>query len=491
MISGALWGGEAHWQGFVGVVPFLAAVVGTVASRDRRRWPYAALGALTVLSVVYTRVGTILYDRAFLLYIFCAALLAGWGIDAIASGDIDRRRASAALRWLTVFVGLMLAAIVALNLALIVSGKEITDFVHARVTASLADNYLGRSYSMLYLSKADRFLRDLRLWSPHTAVPFVIAALGLVFIHRRLQGRLSPRSFGIAVVAATTVDLAFMTVTHVPMVDLRTSPFAPPSRAVDLIRADADVYRVLSYRSAQDPPVLPLGTAAVYGLTVADGYDDLGPPNLSRLITWSSHPCGDEDCAIPGGSDLANVKYIVTGPHTRLPEDRFDRVFDDDVRVFRSRGVMDRAFWVTSYLVEPDTDAAVDAARGAAFDPRAIAVVDRTPPLGSRHQDGGARVSRIAADGVAEAYRVDAEAAGLLIVSETYYPGWRAKLDGRDVPILRADGVMRAVAVGAGVHEIAFQYAPASLRIGGWVSIAAAAAAVLGIGFGGRRKRDS
>lgn len=45
-----------------------------------------------------------------------------------------------------------------------------------------------------------------------------------------------------------------------------------------------------------------------------------------------------------------------------------------------------------------------------------------------------------------------------LVVADTYYPGWRAMVDGREVPIERADFVWRAVPLGPGRHIVTFSY---------------------------------
>jgi hypothetical protein len=50
-----------------------------------------------------------------------------------------------------------------------------------------------------------------------------------------------------------------------------------------------------------------------------------------------------------------------------------------------------------------------------------------------------------------------------VILSDTYYPGWRAAVDGRDTPIVEAHGALRAVAVESGEHEVDFRYRPLSV----------------------------
>jgi uncharacterized membrane protein YfhO len=65
---------------------------------------------------------------------------------------------------------------------------------------------------------------------------------------------------------------------------------------------------------------------------------------------------------------------------------------------------------------------------------------------------------------------------GLLILSEPYYPGWQAAVDGQPVPLLRANYILRAVPVPAGEHQVTLEFRPLSLTLGAIISL-------LGAGF--------
>jgi hypothetical protein len=73
----------------------------------------------------------------------------------------------------------------------------------------------------------------------------------------------------------------------------------------------------------------------------------------------------------------------------------------------------------------------------------------------------------------------DLSAPGLLILSEVYYPGWEATVDGQRADLVRADGILRGVALPAGSHRVEVRYAPGSLAWGLWISALALAASVL------------
>jgi uncharacterized membrane protein YfhO len=55
---------------------------------------------------------------------------------------------------------------------------------------------------------------------------------------------------------------------------------------------------------------------------------------------------------------------------------------------------------------------------------------------------------------------------GFLFLSEIYYPGWKAFIDGRLEPIQRGDYLFRVIQVPAGRHEVTFAFDPFSIKIG-------------------------
>jgi hypothetical protein len=58
----------------------------------------------------------------------------------------------------------------------------------------------------------------------------------------------------------------------------------------------------------------------------------------------------------------------------------------------------------------------------------------------------------------------------LLVVADTWYPGWRATVDGQEAAIFRVNGTFRGVLVPAGRHHVGMTYVPNGLRLGGGLS---------------------
>src|SRR5262249_28929304 len=70
---------------------------------------------------------------------------------------------------------------------------------------------------------------------------------------------------------------------------------------------------------------------------------------------------------------------------------------------------------------------------------------------------------------------VESRAPGVLVVVQSWDPGWSARVDGRDAPLSVADGAFQGVAVPAGAHEVRLRYAPRGLVAGALLSAAALA----------------
>jgi uncharacterized membrane protein YfhO len=66
---------------------------------------------------------------------------------------------------------------------------------------------------------------------------------------------------------------------------------------------------------------------------------------------------------------------------------------------------------------------------------------------------------------------VELSAPGYLLLTDADYPGWRAWVDGQEVPVQTADLLFRAVPVEAGTHRVVFAFRPTGLRVGAVVTL--------------------
>jgi len=160
------------------------------------------------------------------------------------------------------------------------------------------------------------------------------------------------------------------------------------------------------------------------------------------------------------------------------------------MKVYENRRTLPRCMVVGQAQVVPDAAAALDAVRQPAFDPRTTVIlenVDSRLPTGAADPCHPSPVTRHRPMEVVVKVgetRPDPRD-GFLVLNDTWYPGWRAYVDGQATRIYPANSVVRAVSLPTGRAEVRFVFAPQSLRLGQAVSLASllmlAAAAALSL----------
>jgi len=224
------------------------------------------------------------------------------------------------------------------------------------------------------------------------------------------------------------------------------------------------------------------------------GYINLVPRHLIRLwgnekvsglITKTAGIAANNLVFIPREPFLKimnayNVKYLVSIWRIDHPELEPLGLFNG-FQLYRNRSVQPRAFFVPQAVAASDEKAESLFVAGAVDLRRQVLLADTIFTGTATDTTGTAAISIIELSG--ERLVVDAEtpADGWIFLSDTYYPGWRAELDGRPVQIHRANICGRAIAVGAGKHKIEFIFRSKTYLIGSRISLLALV--LIGIGL--------
>jgi len=144
----------------------------------------------------------------------------------------------------------------------------------------------------------------------------------------------------------------------------------------------------------------------------------------------------------------------------------------DDVVVLENPAALPRAYYVPRLEVVRDAPAVLARLASPTHEPRQVALIEEPPPdgfLGSEPPGQGTvslvdRSERVTLD-------VTATQPGFVVLTDQYYPGWTATVDGVPTPILRANYAFRAVHVPAGRTVVEFRYRPRSVWLGAVISL--------------------
>lgn len=173
--------------------------------------------------------------------------------------------------------------------------------------------------------------------------------------------------------------------------------------------------------------------------------------------------------------DLLGVKYLVHKiSDGRDPwafsfwkyEDQFKLIYkDNSFEVYENEKALPRAFLAGDYKIINDKQTIINTLFSDDFDFRKTLILEKDPGvLKSTNDLGSADIAIYNPNKVI--VEVKAKEDSMLFLSDNYYEGWMAYLDGKNVPILRADYSFRAVPITKGNHSVEFLYEPSSFKLG-------------------------
>jgi hypothetical protein len=204
-----------------------------------------------------------------------------------------------------------------------------------------------------------------------------------------------------------------------------------------------------------------------------------GAPNIGNAygvpVTWamSASMLMDYTAGIGYGRqrDLLSVKYTI---RHRDEKSGNTPVYRDDMwDVFENPNALPRAWIVHRADVDSSTERPLQQVIDPSFDLTRTVILDRPleSPLVNDVVGTGNTVKWLTYQPNRLELEVHAEAAGVLVLSEVYYPGWTASVDGERAEIYRANGLLRAIPIQEGTHRVVVRYLPNSVRWGAALTV--------------------
>jgi hypothetical protein len=176
--------------------------------------------------------------------------------------------------------------------------------------------------------------------------------------------------------------------------------------------------------------------------------------------------------------DLLNVRYLLVPQSTRVSSlpPSIELVYDADVKILRRTHALPRAYTVTHWRPVRTEQEALAALR-AGHDFRSSVLLEvSSESLGDPEEPGRRQPALRATIVRYTPNRVVIEATterpSVLVLADTYYPGWEATVDGQPASVWPANALLRGVPLQTpGRHVIEFRFRPRSVLIGGGVSL--------------------
>ncbi|MBM4464625.1 MAG: YfhO family protein [Chloroflexi bacterium] len=468
--------------GYIGVLPLILAALAVLFRRDRLT---RFLLGLAIISLLLAFGGhAILHGWLYLLpgfdkvraparfiylFDFSVATLAALGLDALLRPlshgmRVVFRRLLKAAPW--VWSGI---AVIGLSLGyhaiLTAQGKDV--MIYKRTVGAVN----GLVFFLLILA----------------------ASLAILYLRRYRWGQRAVGGLAVGLIALDLFSMgAYIDLEH----NDPTVGFQHPE-AIEFLKSDPGYYRIDTGTGVWD--VWQPNASLLYGL-----FDVSGIWNPLQLADYKRYwdAVGLRGLRSSRLYDFVNAKYVIGHKDVPLDWDKFVPVFDGDpqVNIYLNTRALPRAILVHQAIVVPDQEGAFVAIQDPDFDPASSVIVEGGKALqgsrgagergsGGAEEQGSRGAGEQGSKGVGEqgsseslditVYRpssihltANTLTEAYLVLSEVYYPGWRAYVDGRAAPVLRANYAFRAAYLEPGYHEVRLVFEPLSWKVGLGISVA-------------------
>lgn len=252
----------------------------------------------------------------------------------------------------------------------------------------------------------------------------------------------------------------------------------PSTPVIDFLKGQKGVFRV------EGGDAVPMNMLMPYGLESLSAYDPVYSLRMAQFLSFAdggliSRPksrYGKIDTFDSPLIDLANICYVLSvkrdqqdkpdssgflGRQFRLK--KLEPVFKDKtVVVLKNKDCFPRVWLSRNYLVEKTPEGLAGKMTDKSINLREIVFIEKEPKvkLTNGKMDENEFVRWLSQSPNKQELDVSIVKPAILFISDSYYPGWRAFVDGRQAEIYRADFVFRAIFVPEGRHKIVFEYKP-------------------------------
>jgi hypothetical protein len=450
-----------------GVFTLVAAAIGILFTRRRSVAKYFGFVALASFCAVYIlpikkiivllpmlRIASL--RRAKSILVFSVAILAAFGIDFLYRrwDPVEGKR-----QWVMVIV--VLAALIQLAIFGATEWYWHSD-------ASSAAAFEGGLWE---LWSEERFHHPLfeytLLW-----LLWLLSGVGLVVA--RAKNFISRRAVAWGAVILISLDILGWGMTYWKPVE--RSQVYPSTPGIELLQRESGLFRVTGLNGA----LFPNG-AGVYQLQDIAGHDPLALDRYRAILAKidSKARFGVHGTILMLHAETANldsplldllsVKFVATRPRSpgqepRIQSNGFNLVYEGpDMDIYQNVDPMPRSYVLFDSDVVSDPSCMVDQLDSGLLDLREVVLLERDPPSGFPSGEEsevvtGPHVTKYTANHVVVEVEVNDPA--FLVLTDIYYPGWDARIDGEWVEVYRANYLFRAVFLPPGSHQVEFVFRP-------------------------------
>ncbi len=457
-VNGTYWLNPKDWTfwetcGYVGILPLCLIFVSCLNSQELRRIRSFFIG-LAILALFlalgkYNPLYPLFYNlpgfhnfripaQILFLYVFAIAVLSGIGLNHLQQGSLRFTKS------FTLFL-----AVGSLGFLFLIGVIHLFPYDFF--------SHLFKTFAEQPIAPASAAMvpREIVFSVSRSALLFFSAVLLLALCYKKRIGR---TLFNGLVITVVVFDLGLYSVKFV-----KSHEFITSKKKQDLVNQSQDEPgrgRTLTLSSR-----FLLNDGLVFRFASIGGYD---PLVLKRYILY-----------LQASQQLPQQRHALTTSFVKDYNHKFLRMLNlkhavQDERVVALHDFVPRAIIVDRAVVK-QADEVLDFMKTDTFNPLKMVVLEpESQKIMLPHTEGDNFASSCSIryyDNENIQIKTSANRACYLVLSEIFYPGWEAKVDAKEVPIVRGNYIFRVIPLKPGEHQVELRFISWPFRIGATISL--------------------
>lgn len=469
------WANYLETSQYIGMLPIVMAVFAAAVIKEKIVRFFTAITLIFFSFTLPTPWGTFLSEsnlpifsnagptRILILTVFTLSVLSAFGINYVQKKtEFKRNPAIISIPFLIIVIAIMISFYIARTL----------------ITSQLLS--IPQENGVAFIKQNTQYLM-VTIRNSILPALFILIVSVWIFAFNRFKNNILLKIIALAFVI---FDLLRFSWKFLPFSD--PDYIYPDTTITDFLKSQEKPFRSVG--------LIPTNFTIPYRIDTVEGNDPLGIVRYNQFFNAAaqsgSPTTGRRYLNVDKFSDLlslVNVKYHLQlaekdkngNVETKLKMEptRFKLIkTEGQTQVYEDTKSLPRAFIVYDYKVESENQRIIDTLKDKRFDFSKSIVLEKDPDVKFTLPKNPGKVEFLRSFAGQTIVKTNSEENGLLFLSETYFPGWKAYVDGKQVPIMRADYAFKSIVIPKGNHTVKFNYDPISFKIGVIVTISALSA---------------
>lgn len=451
------FGHYAEWNAYIGVFPLMLSFYAIFVQRTKAVLFFAFISLMTLLLSFQTPILDILVSlkipvlstsaasRIIVIFSFCMSVLAGFGLDSLME-HVKSKKTKPVLYWFLSFFLVFTSVWVIILLKLFIPVDKILiskqNFILPTILFAFSFLTIFLFFFSLRIKQTKKYIYLLPL------ILIVIISFDLL----RFANKWMPFESKNLMYPQIPIAKEFAKISGV-------------NRVFGNLGGEATTYYKLPSVQGYDAVYIKR-----YGEFIASLENGKLQQSARSVVLFPKYGLYTKQAL-----NFLGIKYIIykvadghspwTFPSWEYKDGIFSLLYNDgNYQVLENKEVFPRAFLVSKYIVENNSQKILNKMFAKNFDLRTTVILENDPKLKLNSSGGTTKIVSYAPNKII--INTTSDGNSLLFLSDTYYPGWEAFIDGKKSQIYRTDYTFRSVFVPKGNHIIEFIYNPLSFWLG-------------------------